>query len=244
MKQISVVQLGFLKRHINLRKLKQWKSKLFSIDTVDEISCMPESEPSNSWQYLSDDEIRKVLQHKGDSDITLVVTEYRLEDNFYMRRVDNVVVTSLFEVGDILQYYHIPIEHFIVKNIYEIVTLLHIYQDLPNTRDEIPEIFHDETRSCLFDISGLKADIVYFFTGKPSLCSQCEAYLVKKQLPKNFLKYLICEIRRLRKPTFSKIYDFVKCHPVWSIVIAIIGQLVIGFLAGLLANYLFFLFKG
>lgn len=239
MKKISIVQLGFLKRQVNLRKLKQWKSSFFSIDNIEEISCMPESDQSGDWQYLSDCKIREVLKHGEKSDITLAITEYRLEDNFYIRKVDNVVVNSLFEVGDILQYSHVPIEHFIIKTIYEMVTLLHIHPDLPNTRDGIPEIFHDETRRCLFDMNGLKADVIYFFTGTPSLCSQCESYLVRKQLPKNFLKDLTREIKKIRKPIFYKIYDFVICHPIWSIVIVAISQLAIG----LLANYLFFLYQ-
>jgi hypothetical protein len=242
MKKISIVQLGFLKRQINLRKLKQWKSNLFSIDNVNEISYMPESDYSDDWQYLPDEKVSANVKHESNSDITIVVTEYRLEDNFYMRRVDrNVVAISLFEVGDILQNYHIPSEYFIFKNIYEIVTLLHIYHKLPTTKEEIPDIIHDETRGCLFDMHGIKTDIIYFFTGKHSLCSQCEAYLVKKQLPKDFLKDLVGELRKIRKPAFYKIYDFVKCHPIWSIAIVVISQLVIGLLAGLLANYLFLL---
>ena len=108
MKQISVVQLGFLKRQINLRKLKQWKSKLFSIDTVNEISYMPKTDYSDDWQSLSDEQVSTNVKRDNNSDITIAITEYKLEGNFYMRRVDNnVVVISLFEVGDILQNYHI-----------------------------------------------------------------------------------------------------------------------------------------
>ena len=240
MKKISIVQLGFLKRQLNLRKLQRWTSKLFSIDTLNEISHMPESVYSDYLQGLSDENLSANVKHEGNSDITIGITEYRLEGNFYMRRVDNdVVIISLFEVGDILQYYHIPLEYFILKNIYEIVTLLHIYNTLPTTREQIPDIIHEETRGCLFDMHGIKTDIIYFFTGRHWLCSQCEAYLVKKQLPKHFLKDLVCEIRKITKPVFYKIYDFVKSHPIWSMVIVVITQLVIG----LLANYLFFLFR-
>lgn len=240
MKKVSIVQLGFPKRQISFRKLERWKSRLFSIDTVNEISRMPQSYDSDYLQELTDESISVNIQHENNSDVTIAITEYRLEGNFYMRRVENnKVIISLFEVGDILQYYHIPLECFILKNIYEIVTLLHINNRLPPTREEIPDIIHEETRSCLFDMHGIKTDIVYFFTGKHSLCHQCVAYLENTQLPKNFLKELLRELRRIRKPAFYKIYDFVKCHPIWSIVIVVISQLAVA----LLANYLFFLFK-
>lgn len=244
MKKVSIVQLGFLKRQVSLRKLERCKSVLFSVETVNEISHIQQSDYSDYLQELTDETISANIQHDSNSDVTIAITEYRLEGNFYMRRVaNNVVIISLFEVGDILQYYHIPLEYFILKNIYEIVTLLHMDNRLPTTRERIPNIIHEETRGCLFDMHAIKTDIIYFFTGRHSLCHQCVAYLEKKQLPKNFLKELLHELRKIRKPAFYKIYDFVKCYPIWSIVILVISQLAIGLFAGLLANYLFFLLK-
>jgi hypothetical protein len=239
MKHISIIQLGFLKRQINLKKLKLWKSSLFTVDSINEISSMPELENRSDWQYLADSTIKSNLQHASNSHVTIAITEYQLEDNFYMRRVNNVVVISLFEVGDLLENYHIPIENFIIKNIYEIVTFLHIYKVLPDTQTEIPEIIHDETRNCLFDMHGRKRDIIHFFISGPSLCPQCKAYLQQKQLPKDFMKNLIHEIRIIRKPIFYKMYDFVKCHPGWTIVIIIVTQICIGLLSGLTANFLY-----
>ena len=240
-KNISIVKLGSLKRQVNMKKLQRWDSRIFAINSVHEIPYMPQVENLIDWQYLPDEEVCANINHEGNSDITIVITEYKLEGNFYMRRVDNnIVIISLFEVGDILQNYRIPIEHFILKNIYEIVTMLHIYRNLPTTREGIPDIIHDETRSCLFDMHGIKTDVVYFFTEKPSLCPQCEANLSHRQLPENFLNILRKEITKIRKPLFNRIYDFIKCHPVWAIIIAVVGQFCIGLLGGLLANYLFY----
>lgn len=241
-KNISIVKLGSLKRQVNIKKLQKWDSKLFAINSVHEITYMPQVEHLIDWQYLPDEEVSTNIRHEDNSDITIAITEYKLEGNFYMRRVENnVVAISLFEVGDILQNYRIPIEHFILKNIYEIVTMLHVYRNLPTTREGIPDIIHDETRSCLFDMHGIKTDVVYFFTEKPSLCPQCEANLLQKQLPENFLSILKKEIAKIRKPLFNRIYDFIKCHPVWAIIIAVASQFCIGLLGGLLANYLFYL---
>jgi hypothetical protein len=243
--RISIVKWGCLKRQLNSKILQRWNSKLFVIGSFDEIAYMPQVENANSWQHLSDKEVCNRLQPKHNTDITIAITEYSLEDNYYMRKVtDKLTIISLSEIGDILQYYHIPIENFILKNIYEIVTLLHAYPNLPNTRDQIPDIIHEENRSCLFDMNGIKTDVIYFFTNKPSLCLQCETKLLQRQLPANFVSNLKRELKRMRKPLFNRICDFVKCYPKWSIFIAVVGQLLIGLLAGLFANYLFFLFKG
>jgi len=241
---ISIVQLGQLKRQINFGMLQQWKSKIFKINSVSEILQIPNSENSINWQYLSDDLVRSYIKCDSNAKITIAITEYSLEDNFYMRKVDSgLTIISLFQVGDILRYSDIPVENFILRNIYKIVTLTYVYLDLPNTSDEIPDIIHEETRSCLFDISGIKTDIVYS-SSKPSLCPQCEANLRQRQLPKGFMNDLISEIKKIRKPLFCRISDFIKCHPVWAIIIGIATQLCIGLAAGLFANYLYYLIKG
>ena len=116
--------------------------------------------------------------------------------------------------------------------------LTNAYPDLSNTSDEIPDIIHDETRGCLFDMNGKKADIIYS-TSKLILCPQCAAFLQQRELPRNFVENLTTEIRKIRKQLFYRISDFVKKHPLWSIVIGITTQLFIGIIAGLLANYFF-----
>jgi hypothetical protein len=238
---ISIVRLGQLKRQINFGSLQQWKSKIFKINSVSEIHHIPNSENSVNWQYLSDNIVRNSIKRDNKARITMAITEYSLEDNFYMRMVDKgLIIISFFEVGDILRYYDIPIENFILRNIYEIVTLTHAYPDLLNTSDGIPDIIHEETRSCLFDISGIKTDIAYS-SSKPSLCPQCEANLQQKQLPKDFINNLVSEIKKIRKPLFNRISDFIKCHPIWAIIIGIATQLCIGLIAGLVANYLYYM---
>jgi hypothetical protein len=238
---ISIVQLGQLKRQINFRSLQQWKSKIFKINSVSEISHIPNSESIVDWQYLSDEVVRNSVERDDNAKITMAITEYSLEGNFYMRRIDKgLIIISFFEVGDILRNSDIPVENFILRNIYEIVALTYAYPDLPNTSDGIPDIIHEETRSCLFDISGIKTDIVYS-SSKPSLCPQCEANLQQKQLPKDFVNDLTSEIKKIRKPLFNRISDFIKYHPIWAIIIGITTQFCIGLIAGLVANYLYYM---
>lgn len=235
----DIVKLGQLKREINFKNILQWNSKIFKVNSIREIYNIPNFQNPIGWQYLQDDIVRTAIKHNGDT-ITVAITEYELEDNFYMRRVaKRLTVISLYEIGDILQNYNIPIENFIIKNIYEMAVLTHLYPNLPNTRDEIPNIIHDETRGCLFDMNGKKIDIIHS-TGKLIICPQCAALLQQKDLPQNFVYNLTSEIKKIRKQLFYRISDFIKKHPLWSIVIGITTQLLIGTIAGLLANYFFY----
>jgi hypothetical protein len=241
---ISIVRLGQLKRQVNFGSLQQWKSKIFKINSVSEIHHIPNSENSVNWQHLSDDIVRTSIKRDDNARITMAITEYSLEANYYMRMVDKrLIIISFFEVGDILRHNDIPVENFILRNIYKIVTLTHAYPALPNTSDGIPDIIHEETRSCLFDMNGIKTDIAYS-SSKPSLCPQCEANLQQRQLPKDFINCLVNEIKKIRKPLFNRISDFIKRHPVWAIIIGIATQLCIGLVAGWLANYLYYRIKG
>jgi hypothetical protein len=236
--ELDIVRLGQLKRQIDFDFIKQWKSEFFEIKSILEIHNIPNFEDMLGWQHLHDDLVRSAVTYDKNR-TTIVITEYSLEDNFYMRRIDKgLIIISFFEIGDILQSDNIPFENFIIKNIYEIVTLELAYPDLPNTRDEIPDIIHYEPRGCLFDMNGMKTDIIYS-TRKLILCPQCTAFLHNRVLPQNFIKGLISEIKKIKKPFYYRISDLIKRHPLWAILIAITSQVFIGIVAGLLANYLF-----
>ncbi len=218
MTNISITILGHIKRKINTKKLQQWKSDLFKVRSVKEIGDINFNN-ENYWQELSDSKATEMLKSNSEEVIQILITEYSLENNYYMRRIDkNGAIISFFEVGDILQRYNIPIENFILKNIYELVALKEIYSDLPQTKIEIPDIIHEETRGCLFDMNGLKSDI-WYTTEKPTLCSQCEAFLASKHVTKDFIKTLKRELKQIRKQFFYRISDFIKLHPIVSIII-------------------------
>lgn len=230
--KITLVKLGYMKRPIDTSVISKWKSGLFDVIAIDEKTYIPNMN-SDDWQYLSDTQVLDIISHDEKSDFTIAITEYELEDNFYMRRItEGVSVLSLFEVGDMLQYYNIPLENFIAINLYKMVALLKIYRKLPITREEIPPIIHDETRSCLFDMNGIKLDVIYS-TERPNICQRCQVTMKGIQLPHGFLNRICKELKKIRKPRYYRLQDYIKKRPLISIGIMMIGALIIGILANL-----------
>ena len=155
-----------------------------------------------------------------------------------MRQIsEKVTVISLFEVGDLLQYNNIPLENFIIVNLYKIVALSKIYKQLFPTCEKIPDIIHEEPRSCLFDMNGLKTDVIYS-TARPIICQQCRSVMEESQLPQGFLISICKELKAIRKPRYYRLQDWIKRRPFWSLFIMFIGAVVVEILANIFYEFI------
>lgn len=230
--RINLVKLGNLKFPISFPTLEGWQSDLMSIHRIAEVGVMPNAEGGN-WTY-SDAQLERLVTHEQSCDITVAIINAPLENNFYLRRFrNNTAVLSLYETGDILQFHDLKPEHFIIKNLYEIVLIfLENNRTVPNS---VYSVAHDETRSCLFDMCADKLDIV-FSTAQPTICESCKVRLRSKQLDKDLLETLERELRRIRKALFYRISDFVKIHPLVTLLIAAISGLMLNVLGNILYN--------
>jgi hypothetical protein len=224
---IHVVVLGNLKHAIDFQHIENWDSEVLSLKYADKIEALPDSD-GEDWEY-TDQQLSGLIAHDPQYDLTLAIINAKLEDNYYMRRLsDNIVVLSLYETSEILQYEHIAIEAFVIRNLYEIVCgYLMCSRTLPSSVYKLP---HDETRGCLFDLCANKADIVYS-TSRPILCEQCQAALMRAQLDKNFIGKLQVELKKIKRKLFYRMKDFVEKHPVVAICIAALSSLLLNVVA-------------
>lgn len=235
--EIKLVILGYMKRPLDTSLISKWESSLFDIIAIDEKPYICNMN-SDEWQSISDKQVLDAISHDGQSDFTIAITEYKLEDNFYMRRIsEGVAVLSLFEVGDMLLHYNIPLENFVAVNLYKMVALLKIYKKVPITSEEIPPIIHDETRSCLFDMNGNKTDVIYS-TERPSICQQCQSVMMESQLPDGFSRRICKELKKIRKPRYYRLQDYIKKRPLFSICIMLASALVIEIIANLVCDFI------
>ena len=233
--RIALVTAGDLRHPINFEILEKWKSQIFRITRASVIQHLPDSQGPN-WQY-TDAQLEKLIVPHGGADITAAIINAPLEDNYYMRRLQkNVGVLSLFQTAEILKAANLTIEHFILRNIYEVCTVwLEQNHSIPNS---IYAIAHDSVSGCLFDMNAYKTDIVYSMN-PPKLCPQCRARVQSRQVPADFLKHIDHELRKIRKARFYRIADWIKSHPITSLIIAIAGSL----LSNIAANLLYDLVK-
>ncbi|MEW6562495.1 MAG: hypothetical protein AB1400_04605 [Pseudomonadota bacterium] len=228
--KISLLKLGNLKYPVYLSQIERWKSDLISISSIKEIAVLPNAEGEN-WEY-TDKQLSTLISHNNDGDITVAITNVPLENNFFLRRLsNNVCVLSLYEIAEILNFSGLSTEKFIIKVLYEIITVyLENQQKIPVSAYTIA---HDETRGCIFDMCASKYDIIHS-SSNPTICSSCKTRLSSKQMEKHFISKLENELQRIKRPLFYKISDFIKQHPVWSLVITALSGLVLNIFANVI----------
>lgn len=221
--KVKLVTLGNLKFAINFNAIERWKTAVFEAEHIDQIQALPNAEGPD-WEY-TDDQLTRLLQTDNGFDFTLGIMNSPLQNGFYMRRLsNNICVLSLSETGPILQRANLEIEKFILRNIYQLTSLyLESNRRIP---DSSYSLSHDETRSCLFDMNANIEDII-FSTSNPIICHQCRARIMQSQVCKEFLPATEKELKKIKQALYFRIVEFVKKHPVWSLIFTTLGALVI-----------------
>ena len=141
-----------------------------------------------------------------------------LDRNFYSRRLGkNVVVLSIHEMAHILNAGNFRIEHFLLRNIYQIAIYFHALSGLIPDSNSLSWSHHD-IRGCLFDMNSQKSDILYSMH-QPKLCDACRTRVGQHQVDPALLSTLEGELRKLRRKLFYRVVDWVKTHPISSLLI-------------------------
>ena len=73
---------------------------------------------------------------------------------------------------EILFKKNIPIENLVLYLIYAYTLAFIKYDNKIPKNGGAFDIIHDETRGCLFDMHGIKTDVIYS-CNKPIICSSC-----------------------------------------------------------------------
>lgn len=233
MKQIKIalVSVGSLNYPVDFSALERWSSDLMTIHHVASIGFIPDARGYN-WEY-PDSQLASIIKIEPDSDFTLAIINARLENNYYMRRLnENVGVLSLYEMADIIRTANFTLEDFILRNLYELVVLFVAHHGKKLSKD-VYSWAHDETRGCLFDMNANKTDIV-FSMHKPVLCNSCRTRLLAKQVDSKVIPTLDVELPKIRRALFFRIQMWVKKHPIWSLVLAGGASVILNLIASII----------
>ncbi|HEY9685821.1 MAG TPA: hypothetical protein V6C52_02470 [Coleofasciculaceae cyanobacterium] len=231
--KISLVSLGRLKYPVNMAYLQGWKSRIFTISHDSEILHLPGANGSD-WEYTTD-QLAGLVHPTHNADFTIAIIGAPIQDNYYMKRVgEKVAVLSLHEMADIVRFSDFSIEHYILRNIYELVVLYVANGKLfpANTYTWV----HDDVRGCLFDLNSNKPDIV-FSMHRPNLCDACKSRVLSLQIDTDFLPALNNELPRLQKTLYFRISDWVKAHPICALLITLLSGITLNILASIIFKY-------
>jgi hypothetical protein len=233
--KIRIITMGNMPREFNKQKIFKWKSDLFCI--LDEIQSftLPSDSDGVGWEF-TDDNIKSIIPIEDGYQIRLVIVNIPLEDRFYARRLNNNTAIITFNMmKEILQEKNIPLENLILRVLYAYSLLyLRCGKRIPEI-SEVLSFTHDETRGCIYDMTGIKTEIIYS-TDNPILCESCYEKSKEDRVSIELLNKIRKELEWIRKPLYYRIIEFVTRHPVLSILISAIIGLLLGIMGNILSN--------
>ena len=234
----TLIRLGHVHHLVNFNILRKWKSELFSITGIESIENLPNSDIDDGFldiKYRKQD-LEKIISCPKNSDYAIAIMPYRFNDNFYMHRISNkCVVISLYGITDILKPENISIEHFIIRQLYEICAIKYMINDLLS--DDVYQFIHSDTRGCLFDLNGDKSDILYN-TEQPIICEECKGKFKHKQAQYGIIRTLEKELKKIQKPFILRAERWIKKYPLLSVIISMLTAITLNVVANLLYEIL------
>lgn len=244
---IRIVTIGKSISDLDIIKIRKWESRLFVI--LDEIRNYTLNTDSDAhlWAY-SDKNLQKSLptpeqtlndsDSKKKSDITIYVLDVQLENNYFSRILDNNrILISYFEIKEILRSENIPLENFLISLLYSYSLLFLAKREQFLSMKDEENIAHDAFRGCLFDMCGIKSEIIHSCVS-PIICDMCKTYLKRNKVSENCINIANKELKRIKKDCYYRIISFMKKYPIWALFISGTTALILN----ILANYIYSLF--
>jgi len=236
--KIEIATIGHMPPSFDKTKIKKWKSDIFEIHGEIENYSLTSDSDEPDWGF-SDKVFQKELPKKIEGDFMLAITNVPLQLNWYARRpLENKVVITFHEMKDILHHHNIPLENLIYRMLYS-YSLLYKRQNNLIPDNKIDANFtHDETRGCLFDMNGIKSEVIYS-THLPVICDNCIEKMKTERVSIETINKVKKEIKLIKKERFYRITDFIKMHPIWSLLISGVFAIILGTIGSYLANLIY-----
>lgn len=233
--KIKLIILGQLPVDLDKIKLTHWKSDIFELVGQIDNYTITNNADGPSWEF-TDGNLKTQLPETFDGDFLIAMTHVPLENNYYARRfTNNRICMTFYEMADILNLSNIPIENLVYRLLYSYVLIYKRHGNRIPLEEEITTFTHDETRGCLFDMNGIKSDIIYS-TNNPIICDSCVQRLTIERVPINTINKVKEEVMGIKKDMYYRLADIIKKYPILTIVLSTISALLIGIIGSLFAT--------
>ena len=235
--KIKIGIIGYLPFKFNRNKIEKWNSKLFDVVELSEFNINSKRSDTSNWEY-SDDVLNKELPKRQNEDIFIGITYVPIKNNYLARRLnDNRVIVSLFGIYEDLKCNNIPAENLLLRVIYASALVYYIEKNIPSAHGERLELLHDDTRGCIYDMTGNKSDVIYSLN-KPKLCSSCIEILKSRKVPNEIINRANKELKFIKKNNYYRIESFIKRKPILSLIITLLTGIIISVTANFIYDHM------
>ncbi len=184
------------------------------------------------YEFAYSDEALQALvrQYRDQFDICAILTAVPIDDNFYTRTVEfHTIISTSYQADELLEksgrslpeYYALAICQELVSLAFQLASGL-----------QWPELFHEETRGCLFDFVRNKPDKIAKLK-KCDICPQTVGLLAQHNVNDKTASFVRTVLRRIRRPSIRKSLLTSINSPVLGFVY---GGLVIGFVVNVISS--------
>jgi len=207
----------------SINKLKHFKGKA-DIE-IDKILSVNNEKKNNLFGYSDIVLEEELIKNSTNADFYIWITYVPLQDNYFVRRLNsNLVVLSYFQMYDLLKKELIPVESLLLRTIYRHILIYWKYDKSIPSHIKVPKMpfIHDDTRGCMFDACGNKADVI-FFLNDPNICEECIReieYIGTFRVGDNHVSQIKKEFAKIKKGRYYKIVAFIKKMPIISLILS------------------------
>lgn len=241
---VRLVPTGSIFKELDVNRICKWDFCLFQVECIQERCYLPQKSDiveDDLWAY-SDVLLEASLpvfnpSKKNSLDLTLFILDAPIEDNYLIRIIGhNRIVLTYYDAREFLLKENIPLENYLISNIYTFVLLLlakfRSGQEPVLTPDDENDITHDYREGCIYDMCGTKEDIVYSCV-KPVICKVCEKYLTEKGIKTEEINDVNKELKRLERTLYYSVVQELKAFP----FIAFFLSCFLAFCMSVIANF-------
>ncbi|WP_404415381.1 hypothetical protein [Marinospirillum sp.] len=236
--RIKLVSIGHLPLEFQPKKIKSWSSKTFEVvEDIDNYALRCDSDGFD-WEF-SDNAVKGQIPNQFNADFMIAIVNVPVEDNWYSRRLgNNQIVFTFHQIKDILDHYNIPLENVVYRLLYAYTLLFRRAGNTIPDFDDAPGFTHDETRGCLFDMNGIKTDLVAS-CHKPQICDECQERLKQERVSKSDIENTQSDIKRIKKDLYFRLIGHVKRHPIAALVISSVFALMLGITGSVIGSFVY-----
>lgn len=234
--KIKLVSIGHLPLGLQLKKIKKWKSSTFEIvENIENYSLRCDSD-GLGWEF-SDSLVQEQLPDSFDADFMIAIVNVPIEDNWYSRRLgNNQIVFTFYQIKEILEQCNIPLENVIYRLLYAYTLLFRRAGNKIPDFNQAPSFTHDETRGCLFDMNGIKTDLIAS-CHNPKICDECQERLKQERVSVTEIENTQNDIRKIKKDLYYRIIGQIKRHPIGALITSSLFALALGVTGSVIGSY-------
>lgn len=226
--KIQIIKIGMQRHNAIFKRLENYNSNIFQVS----FKQVPRPDCDLGWGFRFKT-LNSILNNSFDketNDLCIGFIDTQIERNYFSKRLSNydIYVVSFFEIDKFLECNNIDIFNFL---------LLTIYRSTSRFKAKGLPVAHDETKGCLFNMCGMKEDIIYS-SSTPIICKECHSLLLQ-HCDSQFLNDIILELSKVRKSIYYRIKDFIELHPWLSLTIGIVLSITLN----ILSNFIFEIIK-